>query len=248
MQISNILNESITMDEVNSQPFIEDFEGLELYHATPKKFDEIQKFNFRFREKPQTSVVEIHDAINRISQEKFGLPIRNLLFCFPQPSTMYGYPYKIVPIGNFRMFYHPGIHDMTVDLGFDEHSTFTYDNGEYIKKLSTMIPSPYTEELGQKIFDEEMLFDFDEEHLREMIDELGDEYEDGENFNDFSKTIYDNKEKLFKLQQSAIVDVMEHYASEYVSGLVEISPYNYDEIDNEEIMVYAPNGFYVVPI
>ena len=81
MQISNILNESITMDEVNSQPFIEDFEGLELYHATPKKFDEIQKFNFRFREKPQTSVVEIHDAINRISQEKFGLPIRNLLFC-----------------------------------------------------------------------------------------------------------------------------------------------------------------------
>jgi len=30
--------------------------------------------------------------------------------------------------------------------------------------------------------------------------------------------------------------------------LVEISPYNYDEIDNEEIMVYAPNGFYVIPI
>ncbi len=75
-----------------------------------------------------------------------------------------------------------------------------------------------------------------------------DEYEDDGNFNEFSKTIYDNKEKIFKLQQSAIVDVMEHYASEYVSELVEISPYNYDEIDNEEIMVYAPNGFYVVPI
>lgn len=248
MKVSQLLNENISMDEINSQKFMEDFEGLSLYHATTKSFNEIHELNFRFRKKPQTTITELHDAINKISLERFGLPIRNLLFCHPEVSTMFGIPYQIVPIGEFRMFYCPGVNDMTVDFGYENYYVFTYDNTEYVEKMMDMLPSAYTKELAEKIFDGEMVFVLDKSYLEDYVSDLRDDYGSEKDFDAFADMVYSNIEEIFQLQYYAINDIMHIYADGYVSNVEGIDTSNYGDITNEEIMVYAPNGFFVIPI
>ena len=245
MKVSHILNENFTIDEVESQPFMDDFDGLELYHSTPKKYHDIHKMEFRFRSKPQTTVHKFHDLVNEYSIEKFDIPIRNLLFCYDEACGMYGFPYRIVPIGSCRMFYAPGINDMTIHYNIDDLDNVDFNIDDFMGHFEKLIPSKYSEKFVKELFSSgsSEVHPSDIEYTLEVLD---DEYE-GDEYEKFRIAVNDSTDKIIEMIQHQYDIEMKRMAKEYVRNCQEITTYNYDDIDNEEIMLYAPNGFYVIP-
>lgn len=246
MKLSQLINENISMDDVKSQPFLEDFEGLELYHSTPKKYHEIQKFEFRFREKPQTTLHQFHDLVNHYSMEKFGIPIRNLLFCYNEPNSMYGFAYKILPVGTCKLFYAPGINDMTINYSIDDLDSVYFNQDGFIDDMQELIPSQYTEKYFKELFSS-IPSQLEESEFEYAFETLDDDYEGDDDYEFFKSTINDSIDKILKLIHKQYEKELKRMAVEYVNICQEITPYNIEEITDEEIMVYAPNGFYVIP-
>lgn len=247
MKTKQLIKENATMDMVEKEPFNELYPELKLYHGSHKlNTDKILKVPFKFRKRSQTTIADFHEAMNEESQEYFDLPIRNLLFCHPYEDDSFGRTYQIVPIGQCRMFFHPNINDLTVDMGYANYHVFDYDSEQFIEELVKALPSsPHMEELGKMIFDGEVIFHFDPLYLDGFVEEIVNSHDDTQQF---KATIQDHSDTIHRIVEDSAYQVMLQHAGRYIDGVVEVDESNYHLIDDEEIMVYAPNGFYVVPV
>lgn len=245
MRINQIIHESNVLNDVQRQPFNELYPDLTLYHGSHKlNSDNIVKIPFKYRKEPQTTIKEFHDALNEVSEERFNIPIRNLLFCHPYSDDTFGKPYQIVPIGNCRMFYHPNINDLTVDLGYANYYVFDYDNNQFIKELTNQFPVKYMDELANEIFDGESVFHFDVSELQFIVNDIVSKYDDSIQL---KATVQDNQDTILRMVEDSRYTIMLQHASKYIDGVEEVDSDNYQHIDDEEVMVYAPNGFYAIP-
>lgn len=247
-----LLVESIDMDTVMSQPYFEHFKKLRVYHSTPNKFTEVTKVDFRFRTKPTDTIREFHDMVNNISTEKFGLPIRNLLFTYPHISNSYGYPYLIVPIGeNFKLYHHPGIDDMTEDLSDENMDIIVELDFQRLNDKFRIKDTRYDE--IHAIFFEKLSENYDDYRIinDHMIPEIltdmaDDEYFDEEIMSSYKNYMEGKKDEIVKFTNQLISEGFFEIAKDYVNGVELID--DDSDVGGDEIMVYAPDGFYVVPI
>lgn len=266
-----MLVESTDTNEVANQPFFEKFPEVRLYRGIRKPFEEITKLSFKFRTKPLDSVIEAHDAINKESEEVFGIPVRNLMFSYTEEESAesYGEVCIIVPIGeSFKLFYNPDVEDLTAYEGLSRDSY-------HERMLETVMDQFFTLDIANEVVDDsywEMidvvngLIDKVTFHSDDMLSELKQFMQNNihAGIQLVAKKHNTNEERLDELHdyadQSGIVDdvtekfkvlmddYLERMASQYVEGIEEVD--EEDDLDlsnNPEIMIYAPDGFYVIP-
>lgn len=98
-----------------------------IYHASDNFVEDGTVIPFRYRDKPRDTHNMIHRIANELSEEKFGLSVRNLLFTYRIPSMTQGFGdhvYEVLPIGdNVKYFYADDVEDFT-DYSMD----FLYRN------------------------------------------------------------------------------------------------------------------------
>lgn len=255
-----MLVESVDYNEIKSQPFFHQFNDLRLYHGSKKSLDEPTIIPFRFRENPVDTPKEIHDKINEKSQEKFGLPVRNLKFTYSKQIQVYAYgdPFILVPKGEFRLFVNPNVYDMTVDTDLDVYNSKFYEQifNSIIDNISELQMNMENED------DIDVDLDFwlnklnenyrthipkykDEGSLSEMMlayimDVLNEHVNNSSVLNTFN-------EYIPKIVKSSINMRYNKFAEDYIENLQELtsdSDIDYKEI---EFMLYAPEGMYIIP-
>lgn len=265
-----MITESIEMDEVLSQPYFSNFVETRLYRGIQKTFEYVTKVPFKFRDSPLDTRRIIHDVINKESMDRFKLPIRNLMFTYPdfEDAQNYGGVCIIVPIGsNYKLFANNEIHDLTADMGlgdnfFDDLIPQTIDTMSSMDVVNTVIDSSqeYLIDVFEYLIDQAEFHtnDFVNEfhkwlskHIGESIDTYAANHEiDDETVLNWKKYI-SNEDVIGQLTdmfEQYMVDEIEHKADEYLSDVEEITEDDdivYDIVP--EIMVYAPDGFYVIP-
>lgn len=58
-----------------------------------------------------------HDRLDDIFEKQFGVKLRSdTLFCHARPSSSYGQPFAIVPIGDYDIYWSKDVSDLTVQL------------------------------------------------------------------------------------------------------------------------------------
>lgn len=278
----NLLYESITIDELrNNESYFDYFPSTYLYHGTSKSVyrNNIQFLNFRMREKSKDSIYFMHHAINKFSEKKFNLPIRNLLFV-TQNSTIaddYGNTVIIVPKGkNYRLFANQHYTDITDELNL-EPSPFISTN---IRKVLWRIArSPHYFKNWNMVYDfmdnkvelrdTVMQFFYDEDSTikSRIYDKTYDQDTTLEDFaaeitkyigeiaisNNLSSAkadlyypIYEYADDLYPIILDALNKEVDAIAKNYVDGVEEINSEAQLENEHTEIMLYAPDGFYMV--
>ena len=265
-----MLTESIEIDDVLSQPYFKNNPKFFLYRGS-SYFDEITKLEFRFRKRSVDTLDFIHNQTNDLSIEKFGLPIRNLLFCYPNidNASSYGPVHLIVPIGNnYKMYANHMINDFTEDLSMgnrfyhkaatsvvakiinmeflwelsNENVTLTdtlekilgganfgRDNN-VVEKLESILNNSIDDVIDYKVFRNEI--------TQEQADECFIILKD----NHIISSIIDKFKELYD-------NFLDNTLNNYINGVTELSVT--DDIDDSsnspEIMLYAPDGFYIIP-
>ena len=73
---------------------------------------------FKFRKKPKDTIVPFHNYVNSKSNEKLGVPVRNLVFATLswREAQDYGEIFEVVPQGEFTIFYSTLVKDFTLGL------------------------------------------------------------------------------------------------------------------------------------
>lgn len=243
------LNESVEVDEILKQPYFRYFPNMRLYHGTPNKFSEITFLPFKLRTSPTNTDKRVHDIVNELTLDEFGLPLRSLLFCYRYDETMYGHSYMIVPKGEFRLFHNPNIHDMTIDLGVDVFVDHDAPDTIPDKLYPYIGENEYTEFFVDKIMENVDIMDVDIHVVIEAMNDMVDEFDDdGEDFEKVFHFINSHKEDILMKIGESVNEMLRDIAHEYVSGIEEItSEESGFEDDRSEVMLYAPNGFYVIP-
>lgn len=247
----NQLTESIGLDTIQQEPYFKQFPNIKLYRGM-RGIHEIKSVPFKYREQPRDTNIQIHDAVNAASIEKFGLPIRNLIFTYPEKEHTYNYGETmiVVPIGDFKLFCNPNVFDMT--YYFSEFQNELEIKALVFRKvIDHLRKSRFSHEFGIE-YNTKNLFDdmYDEEHrlnnnpINNLILQLIVERD-----SDFPVDDFDFK--LRKLVSQYRIHTAATMASkQYVDDVIEITNENqltdYDDRP-PEIMVYAPNGFYVIP-
>lgn len=252
-----MLNEDISYDEIKSQPYFNQFKNLRLYHGSRNKINEPTLIPFRFREKSVDTPTELHDTINSISEEKLGVPVRNLKFVYTREIQVlpYGKPHILVPKGEFKLYAVTGLYDLTTTYDLDmadsnffnnifevvcdklkhelESFSFQVSNDEVMKILDNLI-SAYMDAISQfhqsnikESFYEYILF-----HIGSLIDKS--------NLGELEETV---KTIIHKIVNQHYIN----FAHEYIDSVGEIKTDSDYEGDNAELMLYAPNGMYVIP-
>lgn len=263
-----LLTESVSYDEIRSQPFFDKFDKFRLYHGMRHSLDTPTLIPFRFRNKPVDTPEIIHNIINIITEERYGLPIRNLKFLYPSAiqTRAYGTPYMIVPKGEFMLYTNPYVYDMTIEYELD------YIGGDLFTNIFKSVYGRITESVQQYILEELDDEDEDEDDLsniHEVMDNLEKislNYHDGilkYSSNDISASFKNYiKANVYELLDSSIADYIDsilediiksvmtihvkRFATDYVKNIIEVDS-DSDGNQPSEFMLYAPNGMYVIP-
>lgn len=269
-------NDEELVDQILNQPFMKSFSELRLYRGLSKQNDEIMKVGFKFRESPKDTDKTLHDMINQESTRMFGVPIRNLMFTYPtiESAEKYGGVNMIVPIGDrFQMFYHPEIHDMTAALVAESDSLMerlidgALDSIASLDAVndateSEMIADAIDHVLGDISFETNNPRQEFKDNLQKRVpDIIHKEFANNPEMSQDEKDaildeLYDRKwlESLSTLFSDIMDDDLEAMVNDYLSDIevVEVSDSDddmhiYADDNGSEIMVYAPDGFYVIP-
>ncbi len=266
-----MLCESVEIDDIKNQPYFDRFPEVLLYRGIRKNYDDIVELPFQFRTKPLDTASFIHDAINDVSQKIFNLPIRNLIFSYTviEGTEGYGHPAIIVPKGDdFKLFYNPEVEDLTAYEGLK--ADMIYER-MWDSALQDFINMDYGNEIVGDYWELE-------EAIQLAIEDVTFETTDmlKELYNHLSKTLASflqlvakkhdtDNERLDELHDAIsnldvatevtqkfkelFEDFIERIASDYVDGVEEVdSEDDMDLSNNPEIMIYAPDGFFVVPV
>ena len=111
---------------INIEPYL-DTENPEtipfMYHGGTfgKKREDISIIEIKERKKSQSTPPIYHNVLNKFSEERFNVPIRNFFFTSTSRETAeaYGSPYVIIPLDDYSLFYHEDIEDMYADINFN---------------------------------------------------------------------------------------------------------------------------------
>lgn len=180
--------------------------------------------NFKFRDKPRNTIPFIHDMVDQLTQAKFGLPLRSLFFCTPDPdhAATYGNLFEVYPQGNWRAFVSPEIADMTLDVGLMHY----HIEARILREFEGEDKTHVERVIKAKI---------DSRHLSQIksLDEFTDVV---------AKIIPDDVVKDVPLEEfktSLVGDL-----HEYVDSIEELTNTNaYDLLtEGAEVMLYSPDG------
>lgn len=241
--------EDISQQDILSQPYFDRFPNIRFYHGTRNATDEIQEVPFKLRTKPKDTNRFLHDAINELSTDQFGIPIRNLLFAYidKRLGSIYGNVFVIIPKGDFKVYFHPDINDMTIDLDMNHKKSVLNDiielaltdleNDELVNYLTK-------DEIDRWFHHVEHFIERKTvHHINAVIDDLLSTAE-------IPKDQYDTfdsylKQKVEQYQPIVYMKLAEQYISD-VKEITHENELNYNE--EPELMIYAPNGFYAIPL
>lgn len=246
----NKLAESVEVSELTNQPYFDKFPSIRLYRGMSCSSDDIQFISFKFRDKPRNTNIRLHDAINKESVDKFGIPIRNLMFAYsiPKPTVTYGSTHIIVPKGKFTLYVNPNVFDMTNDFARSILSNFeSIKDDVFNELLNKDYGAKYNTDYDFKsLFNELRKEDFNE--LQSPVTYIIDQVEEASiPFNNSDVADYLELD-IRKTVSKHSMDMVVNNADKYVNSVIEVDSENdIDWSKNPEIMVYAPNGFYVVP-
>lgn len=207
--------------DIYSQPSYS--EKVKLYHNT-KDHEESRLLKFKFRDKPTDTPLSVHTVVNKLSQKKFGLPIRSLFFTYAE--YMVRRQMRAIPLGNnVRYFYHPDVDDMT---GLIIHEMLEDKMGDYFEALAAdyNYDSPKIQGIFFYEIQTQPSFKLAYENLTQRFQEYVDDFEP------FTKNALTYLLKLLK---------------EYVDGVIEVDDINKIPPNTDaEIMVYAPDDVYLI--
>lgn len=253
----NMLVENVSRDDILSQPYFKKFKDLKLCRGIEADL-ETQYMPFKFREKPLDTDISIHHRINDVSVEKFNIPIRNLLFAVPSRTvaSSYGNVYIIVPNGEFTLYSNPKVSDMTEHYGLRRattkyaqeakedamHKLLYIDNGD-IRNMATRILDTV---FGTNILNGD-LKEFIAEKTKLYLEKVYfKEQEWDEKFSIEALSVMDGLAQIMiDVVEKRVTDVVDGY----LDGVIEIkSPSDIKGGVTPEIMVYCPEGFYLIPV
>lgn len=267
-----MLKESDTdlLEQVKSQPYLKQHGHIELFRGVQKAFDEITKVEFKFRTQPLDTYRLFHDKVNELSIQSFGIPIRNLLFTYPdmQQTASYGSPHRIIPIGDsYELYYASDIVDMTGDYSagsnMDERildnavdMLHTMDTINDSIESQVLIDSAEKAVNALSIETNDLVKGF-HQHMKSYTLKYLDDYD--KESDEYKEAIaeYNDGQWLKQITEAFAQNIelaLESDANEYLEKVevVEVD----DELDEHdifydgqgvEIMVHAPDGFYVIP-
>lgn len=204
---------------------------------------------FRFRQAPKDTFHAIHNQINRMTEERFGLPIRNLTFGSnsQKEAITYGPIKTLVPKGDdYRIFYNSAYYDMTIQMQL-EISDVEADiqNAFRLAARETMSGDNYDDIID--MIEGSIIIESLRKHFREPSHEtievglyvIMDEVVRG-----LQRNIALPQGFIDQLRVAVDNDIrhINRSIEEYVEGIVELD----GRVDNNqpiEFMIYAPQGF-----
>ena len=204
-----------------------------VYKGTMQSYDN-ENMEFKFRESSRDTPYFIHELVNSITKEKFGLPLRNLIFGTSDynHADSYGNAHIITPIGKWRAFVSPEVQDMTIENGFSDYFLGVKLEGmlrENNKRIDESILRYVFSHSLKKIrsFDDAM--DSISDRLKNMLKDQTEE---------FPIEYIDSLIEKFRL------DVLEDIRS-YTDSIIEVNSNTSKSVfDNDpEVMIYAPEGY-----
>jgi len=214
------------MNEIDlySQPSYDS--TTKLYHIT-ENYKENRLLKFKFREKPTDTHFMVHEIVNKLSMEKFKLPIRNLFFTYTKRISKNAM--RVIPLGNaVQYFYHPDIEDFTAWFMFDVLSMANdgiidyverYDLDADIEKLQTILRDIIDDGNGLKVTHDSLIRKFSD-----LMDAK-------------------HSTALTKNVLAIIVGELKSYIGDIVKTTnVSDIPDNIEA----EIMIYAPDDIYII--
>lgn len=180
--------------------------------------------SFRFRDKSRNSIVFVHNIVNEMTNDKFGLPLRSLFFCTPDPdhAATYGKLFEVTPIGDWRAFASQEVMDMTLDIGAMNYhiemsivKQFFGDDQDIVKGA--------IQPVMRKLTNEEDLNRFIEKLKRAIPQDIS---------SDIDATLQRFKDELI------------NKLNDYVDSIEELTEENAEDLlsDGAEVMLYSPNG------
>ena len=212
---------------------------------------------FRFRRKPLDTSNAFHNTVNRISKQKFGIPIRSCLFALPsklgaenikRSSTIY----NVYPVStDYKVFISKKTVDMTVDydatsdtlsdvsrLGVEKDLYAAFKNDDYYTAaekqrfmiyISSQIDFIMTEiDINVSSNDLEQLFNQTFEKIKPLVIKKG--------FESYLQVIEDSLVKSRVYFENEVLNYVE--SVEIVTSIDEIR-----DLKFVEVMVYDPKGF-----
>jgi hypothetical protein len=183
MRFYNFINENINVTTIvnllkkDCKKYInnvEKYKGILISHRKDKL--DFQKISIRKNRKPKDTPLIIHNFIDDLFYDKFGVKARSeTMFCFTYNfyNTMdlyrknvlsmsyYGKPYFIFPIGNYKIIYNENIDDL-YDDGFRLLSDKLYDKSLNLSKDDIIFKFKHGS------YNEELLQDT-KEHFKDII-------------------------------------------------------------------------------
>lgn len=254
--------------KVKEQPFFIENKETPMFHGTQASFDDITKFNFKYRKAPKDTHNDLHNAINELSEDELEIPVRNLLFAYldAHGAENYGNVYVIIPIGsNYQIFFHPDIDDMTgyyhanMDTLMDNIVDTAIDHIHSSDIIGDNLNHQETHDAVVSVIDH-MSFhtsntvtefrDILEKSKDGIIDTLKELDRDEDDIEDMVDEISDGDwiDEIISYYEEDIDLQFEDMATEYITG-IEVFEDGGDvsDVGDAEMMVYAPDGFYAIP-
>lgn len=240
-----------------------------LYHGSQNSYpDGVVKFQYRGA--PKDTVFYSHNMVNRLSEEKFGEPVRQLLFAMNNPLHIRKYAGEnehrvLFPLGQYRLFYNPKVKDFTIEM--TSASTRT-DAPDHMKAAGSMFKAGIDalpefdfkkKDESAKVFRDKYFFNGYQPVMREISEML------------FEQGIVLDKEKIREMLRNALGnDVpeedfeymfnnmyrvyveskknMDTRLERYVDGLKEITGSIMNEnVGHAEIMVKCDSFIFIDP-
>lgn len=260
MRIEHILDENNTTRHTDTY-FYKTYGEDVLFHSSKNRGQE-GFVPFKFRASPRDSFMPFHNEANMLAKQKFGLPVRSLMFAMNSKQgaanyNLYGKPYAVYPVSSkFRMFYSKNTTDMTEDLYATSTAildklnhevgvaiTDIYDDrGEPADEAIVKMTRKSVEKVMRNVFNSddrrntsnglELFFD------KVLVDMLS--YMKGRRFNDAERERVSDVIKKFRTKY-------QNTAFNYVNSIVEVkSLLDIVRADDHEIMVYDPEGFFFI--
>lgn len=257
----NMLVESTDVLTVMKEPYFEKFPNIFLYRGIEKDIREINFIPFRYRTRPLDTNVIIHDKINDMTSKTLGQPVRNLMFTYPSISEakVYGHPYIIVPIGdNYELYYNPHVRDFTEDhrvgnkaviIRLFDRVVDSLEPSHVFEQLNLNIPEEQQEKILNTLIGFSDHASTDGSHTDELKRYISQGIKDDSMFDSLddqtTQKVIDSMVNAFNDMFYSFIEVI---AEEYIKDIIKLnSESELIGTNSPEIMVYAPDGFYVVP-
>ena len=215
-----------------------------LFHGTSKTLEIGKSYPFKLRESPRDTDIKIHNLANNMAIEKFGVPIRNLLFSSinPDQSISYGNVYEIEPVDKSdKVYFNTNVGDFTLEFNIGSYYIISQIQRTGFKVTSWMFEQNLSEQADMRDFFDKILEGFNNKEFIEKYydDSSGVEFEEA----------LENAMRVINRNIKMTINEIQNY----IDGITAIS---YSEFKNKslihrssnfmEVMIHAKSGFKVV--